>query len=62
MECVVRCDSEEVDAAMHRRYIEECIRYRDRVRSRSDWTAAVGLSTGRRSAETHLPHEPGARP
>jgi hypothetical protein len=26
------CESESVDAAMYRRYIEQCIRYRDRVR------------------------------
>jgi hypothetical protein len=28
------CESEEVDAEMYRRYIAECIRYRDRVRAR----------------------------
>ena len=27
------CESEEVDAAMYRRYIAACIAYRDRVRS-----------------------------
>jgi hypothetical protein len=26
------CESDDVDPAMYRRYIEECIRYRDRVR------------------------------
>lgn len=26
------CETEEVDAAMYRRFIQECIRYRDRVR------------------------------
>ncbi len=26
------CESEEVDPAMYRRYIERCIQYRDRVR------------------------------
>jgi hypothetical protein len=27
------CESEDVDAAMYRRFIEQCIRYRDRVRA-----------------------------
>jgi len=28
------CESEEVDAAMYRRYLAACIRYRDRVRAK----------------------------
>ncbi len=28
------CESEEVDAEMYRRYVAECIAYRDRVRAR----------------------------
>jgi hypothetical protein len=28
------CESEEVEPDMYRRYIAECIRYRDRVRAR----------------------------
>jgi hypothetical protein len=29
------CESEDVDVAMYRRFIEECIRYRDRVRKKT---------------------------